>query len=112
LVGDAAGVDALLGEGISFCLEYGRIAAHALVDGFRRGDLSFVDYGERVARSTVGKKLRRLALGARLFYGARSRFWFWVSRLSPTAQRIGMNWYNGVGYFSPTVPDLRASRPH
>ena len=106
LVGDAAGVDPLLGEGISFALEYGRLAATELSLGFRSGDLRFAGYGSRVAGSGLGKKLRRLALGARLFYGPRSALWFRVARLSRTAQQIGMNWYNGVGLWSPRVPEL------
>ena len=60
-----------------------------------------------VRRSPTGKKLRRLRLGAKLFYGPWGGFWFWVARQSPRAQRIGMNWYNGVGYWSPRVPPLR-----
>lgn len=110
LVGDAAGVDPLLGEGISFALEYGRLAAAELAAGFRQGDLSFSRYGARVAGSGLGKKLRRLALGARLFYGPRSDLWFRVARLSRTAQRIGMDWYNGVGRWTPSVPALSEPR--
>ncbi len=106
LAGDAAGVDPLLGEGISYALEYGRMAAEELRAGFLRGDLSFSGYGARVDRSPLGKKLRRLALGARLFYGPRSDLWFRVARFSRTAQRIGMNWYNGVGLWNPVVPAL------
>lgn len=111
LVGDAAGVDPLLGEGISFALEYGRMAARELQEGFSTGDLAFSRYGSRVARSDLGKKLRRLALGARLFYGPRSDLWFRVARLSRTAQRIGMNWYNGVGLWNPAVPALPEGPP-
>jgi flavin-dependent dehydrogenase len=96
LVGDAAGVDPLLGEGISYALEYGRYAAMALARGFADRDLSFRTYGSEIRRSPMGRKLGRLALMARLFYGSRSRLWFWVARLSGRAQRIGMNWYNGV----------------
>jgi menaquinone-9 beta-reductase len=94
LVGDAAGVDPLLGEGISYALEYGRHAANALATAFASGDLSFGGYGAAVGRSPMGRKLRRLALMARLFYGSGSRFWFWVARRSGRAQRIGMDWYN------------------
>lgn len=98
LAGDAAGVDPLLGEGISYALEYGGLAAYELVEGFRRADLRFGGYPRRVRRSALGSKLRRLGLGARLFYGPRPRFWFGVAQASRRAQRIGMNWYNGVGY--------------
>lgn len=110
LVGDAAGVDPLLGEGISFALEYGRMAASELQEGFARDDLGFAGYQARVAGSDLGKKLRRLALGARLFYGPRSDLWFRVARLSRTAQRIGMNWYNGVGLWNSPIPTLPEAR--
>ncbi|MFH1184050.1 MAG: NAD(P)/FAD-dependent oxidoreductase, partial [Chloroflexota bacterium] len=40
LVGDAAGVDGVFGEGISIALGYGRIAADAIHDAVKRGDFS------------------------------------------------------------------------
>ena len=43
LVGDAAGADPLLGEGISFALGYGDVAARGLRDAFAHGDFSFHD---------------------------------------------------------------------
>lgn len=104
LVGDAAGVEALLGEGISFALEHARIAARTLAEGFAAGDLAFVGYAEAVRRSRAGRKLDRLALLARLFYGRWSRLWFFLARLSGRAQRVGMDWYNGVGKFGGGAP--------
>jgi len=73
LVGDAAGVDPLLGEGISFALGYGDVAARALRDAFARDDLSFAGYRERVLTHRVGRFLRRRAAVSRLLYGTRSR---------------------------------------
>jgi flavin-dependent dehydrogenase len=96
LVGDAAGVEPLLGEGISFALGYGELAARTLASGFRRGDLRFAGYAADVAGSPMGRKLRHLALAARLFYGGASRFWFAVAQLSRRAQKVGMAWYNGT----------------
>src|SRR5439155_12264715 len=40
LVGDAAGVDPLMGEGISFAVEYGQLAAEALERAHAIGDWS------------------------------------------------------------------------
>src|SRR5262249_43994524 len=97
LVGDAAGCDALMGEGISFALEYGTLAADAIVDARRRGDWTFGRYARAVERGSLGRKLRRLALLARLFYGPRRPWWFRVAALSGRAQRIGLDWYNGAG---------------
>jgi flavin-dependent dehydrogenase len=64
LVGDAAGVDAALGEGIAQALDYGDLAANVLIDAFRRDDLSFARYGAQLHGHPVGFGLgarRRLA---------------------------------------------------
>jgi len=96
LAGDAAGCDALMGEGISFALEYGMLAADAIVTARASGDWSFQRYARAVERGPLGRKLRCLHLGARLFYGPRHRFWFQMAAVSPRAQSIGLAWYNGV----------------
>jgi flavin-dependent dehydrogenase len=95
LVGDAAGVDPLMGEGISFALEYGMLAADAIVAGRESEDLGCAAYARAVSDGALGRKLRRLALGTRLFYGPRRRFWFRVAAASRRAQTIGLAWYNG-----------------
>jgi flavin-dependent dehydrogenase len=73
LVGDAAGVDALVGEGISFALGYGEVAATELRDAFARGDFSFECYPDRVLAHPIGRSLQRRAKVARLVYRIRSR---------------------------------------
>lgn len=98
LAGDAAGVDPLLGEGISFALQFGQLAARTLADGFATGDLRFRGYDRLVRRSPMGRKLRRLGFAARVMYGPAGPLWFRVARLSRRAQIIGMNWYNGVAH--------------
>src|SRR6185436_10431670 len=60
LVGDAAGVDPLMGEGISFALEYGMLAADAIVTGRGRDDLGARAYARAVTEGALGRKLRRL----------------------------------------------------
>lgn len=72
LVGDAAGVDALLGEGISIALGYGALAARAIQDAFSRSDFSFTGYKQEIMRSELGKALRRRTWFARLNYSLRS----------------------------------------
>jgi flavin-dependent dehydrogenase len=96
LVGDAAGVDPLMGEGISFALEYARLAADAILDAHARHDFAFTSYADAVHRGPLGRKLRWLERAARLFYGPTSRVWFRVGALSVRAQAIGLAWYNGV----------------
>lgn len=68
LVGDAAGVDALYGEGISIALGYGKIAAEAIQDAFERGDFSFSGYRQRVLRDPLGIALSRRTLFSKLIY--------------------------------------------
>jgi len=96
LVGDAAGADPLMGEGISFALEYGLLAAEAICAAHGTGDWSFRGYARAVERGPLGRKLRRLGLATRLFYGPRCRLWFRLAAASPHAQAIGLAWYNGV----------------
>ena len=74
LVGDAAGSDPVVGEGISFALGYGEAAAGALQDAFARDDFAFASYRRRLLRHRSGRYLRRRAVGAHLLYGLRSRF--------------------------------------
>ena len=64
LIGDAAGADPLLGEGISMALGYGQVAAKAIRSAFTRDDFSFSDYHWRILRSPLGQ-----TLAARWFFG-------------------------------------------
>ena len=57
LVGDAAGADPLLGEGISIALGYGSLAAREIAESFQRNDFSFNGYRRRVVRSALGRSL-------------------------------------------------------
>ena len=96
LAGDAAGTDPLMGEGISFALEYGMLAADTLLAARATGDWSFAGHAHAVRRGPIGRKLRRLEQATRLFYGPRHRLWFRAARASRRAQRVGLAWFNGV----------------
>ncbi|GIW39789.1 MAG: dehydrogenase [Candidatus Binatia bacterium] len=96
LVGDAAGVDPLLGEGISCAFEYGRLAAESLERAFRTGEFGFEEYGDRVRLGPLGRKLRRLSRATSLLYGRSWKVWFAFLRRSRRAQDVAVRWYNGV----------------
>jgi 2-polyprenyl-6-methoxyphenol hydroxylase-like FAD-dependent oxidoreductase len=96
LVGDAAGVDPLMGEGISLALDYGALAATAAQRALKLGDFSGVDYQRAIDSSWLGKKLRRLYMAARLFYGPRWRLWFALAEHSSRLRTLGIRWYNGI----------------
>ncbi len=68
LVGDAAGVDGIFGEGISFALGYGELAARAIADAFASGDFSFAGYHRQVLASPLGRALRIRSSITRLLY--------------------------------------------
>ncbi|MCF6277195.1 MAG: NAD(P)/FAD-dependent oxidoreductase [Anaerolineales bacterium] len=72
LVGDALGVDALLGEGISPALGYGRIAAQEIARAFAKNDFRFQGYRRRLLHSPLGGALWRRTLIAKLFYRLKS----------------------------------------
>jgi flavin-dependent dehydrogenase len=98
LVGDAAGVDPLLGEGISFALGYGEVAATQLRDAFTRGDFSFQDYRDRVLHHRIGRFLRQRAAVASLIYRIHSprllRFlwWYFGPVVGWLAERFLVDW--------------------
>jgi flavin-dependent dehydrogenase len=96
LAGDAAGAEPLMGEGISFALEYGKFAAEAIHSALQSRQFAFADYTAALARSWLGKKLLRLYYTSRLFYGRMSPFWFTVAARSRRLQSVGLKWYNGV----------------
>lgn len=57
LVGDAAGADPFLGEGISIALGYGALAAREIGEAFTQNDFSFGRYRSRVLKSPLGQAL-------------------------------------------------------
>jgi len=71
LVGDAAGVDRVFGEGIGPALGQGEIAARAISSAFVSGDFSFRDYRTILLESDVGRSLRRREAFASIFYRLR-----------------------------------------
>jgi geranylgeranyl reductase family protein len=68
LAGDAAGVDPLFGEGISFALGYGDVASAAVVDAFERTDFSFATYRDRVLKHGLLKQLKYRVRLAKMAY--------------------------------------------
>jgi len=75
LVGDAAGADGLLGEGISMALGYGWVAARTISTAFTQGDFSFKDYRWQILRSPLGQTLTARWLFGQIVYTLRWR-WF------------------------------------
>ena len=72
LAGDAAGADPFVGEGISFALGYGRVAAQAIDAAFARNDFSFADYGRQVVTDPLLSQLPARVKLARMLYRIKS----------------------------------------
>lgn len=96
LVGDAAGVEPLMGEGISFAFEYGRWAADEIAMASARTDWALTGAEDRFRTSWVGKKLRRLSQAATMFYGPGAPLLLAAVARWPGVQDAGLRWYNGV----------------
>jgi len=77
LVGDSAGADPFLGEGISIALGYGALAAREIGAAFQRNELSFQGYRRRVLKSPLGQVLFTRWLLAYIIYPLKWR-WFQV----------------------------------
>lgn len=68
LVGDAAGIDPLWGEGISFSLGYGHAAANAIVHALKSEDFSFTTYKDQLLEHEIGQELmNRLQCADKLY---------------------------------------------
>ncbi|HEY3474623.1 MAG TPA: NAD(P)/FAD-dependent oxidoreductase [Anaerolineales bacterium] len=79
LVGDVAGADVFLGEGISMALGYGALAAREIGEAFRRKDFSFRGYKGRILRSSLGQVLLARWLLAHFLYSLK---WKWFQILA------------------------------
>lgn len=82
LVGDAAGIDGLTGEGIAVAMEQGAIAGDAVAAALSSGNLGFAGYTRALRRAVVGRELALDRHLARLLYRwpAGDRGWLdWLS---------------------------------
>jgi len=68
LAGDAAGVEPFAGEGISFALQYGEVAAAELAGALRRNDFGFAGYRDHILAHELGQTLKLRRRLARLTY--------------------------------------------
>jgi flavin-dependent dehydrogenase len=77
-VGDAAGIDALTGEGIAVAMEQAVVAADHIAAALGTGDFAFRRYRRALRRATVGRELNLDRHLARLLYGG-ERWKSWLS---------------------------------
>jgi flavin-dependent dehydrogenase len=70
LVGEAAGIDPVTGEGIAQAIQYGAVAGRYLARKLVERDLEFSDWRTEVSSTMIGRDLITRTLGVGLFYGA------------------------------------------
>jgi geranylgeranyl reductase family protein len=106
LVGDAAGADPLMGEGISFALGYGEPAAGAIADAFARDDFSFDTYAERLKEHPLFVHLRLRVRMARFVYLLN---YPWIVSAGWSLMRWFMRFtrWHDRNYVPTRLPDLR-----
>jgi menaquinone-9 beta-reductase len=92
LVGEAAGIDPALGEGIAQAIFYGKTAGEYLARA--GGDYQFTDWGRVLGRSRVGVDLALRAAGVAWVYGARRA---WTERLLSSSRSFALA---GMSYFA------------
>jgi len=73
LVGDAAGIEPLLGGGIHLSLAYGEVAATTIVDAVRRDDFSFKMYNQTLQNHYLGRYIKKFTSAAKYVYGDKTK---------------------------------------
>ncbi len=71
LVGDASGIEPLIGGGIHLSLLYGDLAARSIISAYEHNDFSFYDYEERFNNHVVGKFINNSTIMAKKVYSGK-----------------------------------------
>lgn len=95
LVGEAAGIDPVLGEGIAQAIHYGAVAGPYLAECLAANEWSFAAWNERVRSTRLGLDLAVRSRAARHVYGPARPL---VERYVTNSEAIvtaGMQWFAG-----------------
>lgn len=95
LVGEAAGIDPITGEGIAQALLYGHHAADYLVDRISSSDLTFSDWPTFLRRTPLGLDLHVRSHLARRFFGPARPFLEEALRDLPAWLDLGVRYFAG-----------------
>ncbi len=106
LVGEAAGIDPVTGEGIAQAVQYGAAAGAYLAEKLSLGDLGFSDWGRALRQHSIGRDLRVREWACALYYGPLRPH---IERFlldAPEFIRVGLRHFSGSPWGSGTL--LRA----
>lgn len=95
LVGEAAGIDVVTGEGIAHAVVYARIAAELVARGLAKNSLHFEAYGALVRNSLMAQHLRQSSALAPHVYGASATRWARFLAARPEVVAACAEWYEG-----------------
>jgi flavin-dependent dehydrogenase len=95
LVGEAAGIDAVTGEGIAQAIQYGAVAGRYLARKLDTNELAFDDWGEEVGRTMIGHDLVTRTVAVPLIYGPRRPQVEELLHDAPDVIRVGMQHFAG-----------------
>ncbi len=96
LVGEAAGIDPVLGEGIAQAILGGEVAARYLAEKLPRNDLGFADWRVYLGRTSVGRDLARRAAAFDIVYGFGRDFFERHLVVNGAVARAGLRYFGGL----------------
>ncbi len=103
LVGEAAGIDPVTGEGIAQAIQYGAVAGRYLARKIAASDLRFEDWSAEVRTTMIGRDLITRTMFLPLIYG---RYRTSIERYlldSPECVRIGLEHFSGKKWSKRSV---------
>lgn len=98
LVGEAAGIDPISGEGIAQAIQYGATAGGYLARKLELREYGFADWRSAVLGSSVGRDLRVRTAGVDLFYGPRRATIEEFVLRYPDFLQVGMRHFGGKSW--------------
>ncbi len=107
LVGEAGGIDPVLGEGIPQAILYGRMAGGYIAQAWRKRDFRFQDYRRVMRKARVGFDLRIRTAALGLIYGRTRPKMERVLTRSRALADAGMHYFAGERVPRPLL--LRAA---
>lgn len=109
LVGEAAGIDPVTGEGIAQALQYGATAGRYLASRLATAALGFEDFRAEVGGDSVGRDLRVRELGCGLFYGSKRPHLERFLLAQSDFIRVGLRHFSGRPWGAGSVARAGAS---
>jgi menaquinone-9 beta-reductase len=109
LVGEAAGIDAVTGEGIAQAIQYGAVAGCYLARKLETRDLSFDDWSREIASTMIGRDLITRSLVIPLFYGRRRPQVEQFLHATPDLIRVGLQHFAGKRWSRAALARAAAS---